>query len=89
MALQSPTVLGAEGTGHPLYKCAIYCLFLVSTSRTKIVNNTLPKVSLRSLPGFGHQVGFNTQLLVESTGYGMSIRDMVWGRRGGHHRFGK
>ncbi|NXN36349.1 BPIB3 protein, partial [Rhinoptilus africanus] len=35
---------------------------------TKIVNNTLPRVSLRSLPGFGHQVGFNTQLLVESTG---------------------
>ncbi|XP_054074854.1 BPI fold-containing family B member 3-like [Rissa tridactyla] len=35
---------------------------------TKIVNNTLPKVSLRSLPGFGHQVGFNTQLLVETTG---------------------
>ncbi|KAM6340272.1 BPI fold-containing family B member 3-like [Alca torda] len=34
----------------------------------KIVNNTLPKVSLRSLPGFGHQVGFNTQLLVESAG---------------------
>ncbi|CAM9554934.1 unnamed protein product [Bubo scandiacus] len=33
----------------------------------KIVNNTLPKISLRSLPGFGHQVGFNTQLLVEST----------------------
>ncbi|KFW63477.1 BPI fold-containing family B member 3, partial [Pygoscelis adeliae] len=32
----------------------------------KIVNNTLPKISLRSLPGFGHQVGFNTQLLVES-----------------------
>ncbi|NXN49296.1 BPIB3 protein, partial [Rynchops niger] len=34
----------------------------------KIVNNTLPKISLRSLPGFGHEVGFNTQLLVESTG---------------------
>ncbi|KFR04297.1 BPI fold-containing family B member 3, partial [Nipponia nippon] len=33
----------------------------------KILNNTLPKISLRSLPGFGHQVGFNTQLLVEST----------------------
>ncbi|XP_009702586.1 PREDICTED: BPI fold-containing family B member 4-like [Cariama cristata] len=33
----------------------------------KIVNNTLPKISLRSLPGFGHQVGFNTQLLVEGT----------------------
>ncbi|XP_075577459.1 BPI fold-containing family B member 3-like [Pelecanus crispus] len=33
----------------------------------KIVNNTLPKISLRSLPGFGHQVGFNTQLLVENT----------------------
>ncbi|XP_052640420.1 BPI fold-containing family B member 3-like isoform X2 [Harpia harpyja] len=33
----------------------------------KIVNNTLPKISLRSLPGFGHEVGFNTQLLVEST----------------------
>ncbi|XP_050169987.1 BPI fold-containing family B member 3-like [Myiozetetes cayanensis] len=33
----------------------------------RIVNNTLPKISLRSLPGFGHQVDFNTQLLVEST----------------------
>ncbi|XP_069654854.1 BPI fold-containing family B member 3-like isoform X2 [Haliaeetus albicilla] len=33
----------------------------------KIVNNTLPKISLRSLPGFGHEVGFNTKLLVEST----------------------
>uniref|UniRef100_A0A8B9MT34 Lipid-binding serum glycoprotein C-terminal domain-containing protein n=1 Tax=Accipiter nisus TaxID=211598 RepID=A0A8B9MT34_9AVES len=33
----------------------------------KIVNNTLPKISLRSLPGFGHEVGFNTQLLLEST----------------------
>ncbi|NXW42530.1 BPIB3 protein, partial [Nyctiprogne leucopyga] len=33
----------------------------------KILNNTLPKISLRSLPGFGHQVGFNTQLLVETT----------------------
>ncbi|NXH65650.1 BPIB3 protein, partial [Hydrobates tethys] len=32
----------------------------------KIMNNTLPKISLRSLRGFGHQVGFNTQLLVES-----------------------
>ncbi|XP_074013677.1 BPI fold-containing family B member 3-like [Numenius arquata] len=34
----------------------------------KILNNTLPKISLRSLPGFGSQVSFNTQLLVESTG---------------------
>ncbi|NXW62137.1 BPIB3 protein, partial [Eurystomus gularis] len=33
----------------------------------RIVNNTLPRISLRSMPGFGHQVGFNTQLLVEST----------------------
>ncbi|NWI31863.1 BPIB3 protein, partial [Sula dactylatra] len=33
----------------------------------KIVKNTLPKINMRSLPGFGHQVGFNTQLLVEST----------------------
>ncbi|NWH45202.1 BPIB3 protein, partial [Fregata magnificens] len=33
----------------------------------KIVNNTLPKIRLRSLPGFGHQVDFNTHLLVEST----------------------
>ncbi|XP_074776199.1 BPI fold-containing family B member 3-like [Athene noctua] len=36
-------------------------------AEVKILNNTLPKISLRSLPGFGHQVGFNTQLLVEST----------------------
>ncbi|NXO96122.1 BPIB3 protein, partial [Certhia brachydactyla] len=36
----------------------------------RIVNNTLPKISLRSLPGFGHQVDFNTQLLVESRGLG-------------------
>ncbi|XP_035756025.1 BPI fold-containing family B member 4-like, partial [Egretta garzetta] len=33
----------------------------------KIVNNTVPKIRLRSLPGFGHEVGLNTQLLVEST----------------------
>ncbi|NXC00897.1 BPIB4 protein, partial [Orthonyx spaldingii] len=33
----------------------------------RIVNNTLPKISVRSLPGFGHQVDFNTQLLVESS----------------------
>ncbi|XP_069728218.1 BPI fold-containing family B member 3-like [Phaenicophaeus curvirostris] len=33
----------------------------------KILNNTLPKISLRSLPGFGHQIDFNTQLLVETT----------------------
>ncbi|XP_010132148.1 PREDICTED: LOW QUALITY PROTEIN: BPI fold-containing family B member 4-like [Buceros rhinoceros silvestris] len=33
----------------------------------KIVNNTLPKISLRHVPGFGHEVGFNTQLLVEGT----------------------
>ncbi|XP_059683371.1 BPI fold-containing family B member 3-like [Gavia stellata] len=33
----------------------------------KIVNNTLPKISLHPLPGFGHQVGFNTQLLIETT----------------------
>ncbi|XP_054701848.1 BPI fold-containing family B member 3-like [Grus americana] len=32
----------------------------------KIVNNTLPKISLRSLSGLGHQVGFKTQLLVET-----------------------
>ncbi|NXI40590.1 BPIB3 protein, partial [Galbula dea] len=34
----------------------------------KIINNTLPKITLRSVPGFGHQVGFNSKLLVESTG---------------------
>ncbi|XP_071616378.1 BPI fold-containing family B member 3-like isoform X2 [Heliangelus exortis] len=33
----------------------------------RILNNTLPKVTLRSLPGFGHEVGFKTQLLVEVT----------------------
>ncbi|NXO54988.1 BPIB3 protein, partial [Aramus guarauna] len=36
----------------------------------KIVNNTLPKISLRSLPGLGHQVGFKTQLLVETKSAG-------------------
>lgn len=44
----------------------------------RIVNNTLPKISVRSLPGFGHQVDFNTQLLVESR-YSTSIRGMAWG----------
>lgn len=39
---------------------------LFQPSRLRIVNNTLPKISLRSLPGFGHQVDLNTQLLVES-----------------------
>lgn len=53
---------------------------LFQPSRLRIVNNTLPKISLRSLPGFGHQVDFNTQLLVESR-YGVSIRGMAW--RGG------
>ncbi|NWI93549.1 BPIB4 protein, partial [Pitta sordida] len=33
----------------------------------RIVNNTLPRISLRPLPGFGHQVDFNTQMLIEST----------------------
>ncbi|XP_030319236.1 BPI fold-containing family B member 4-like [Calypte anna] len=36
-------------------------------SGLRILNNTLPKVTLRSLPGFGHEVGFKTQLLVEVT----------------------
>ncbi|NWU89565.1 BPIB4 protein, partial [Upupa epops] len=39
----------------------------VDDTGPRILNNTLPKISLRSLPGFGHQVGFNTQLLVEDT----------------------
>ncbi|XP_064888164.1 BPI fold-containing family B member 3-like [Columba livia] len=33
----------------------------------RIVSNTLPKISLRSVPGLGQQVGYSTQLLVEST----------------------
>lgn len=53
------------------------------------MNNTLPKISLRSLPGFGHQVGFNTQLLLKSTRYSsVSIRGTAQGQ-GGHHLFGK
>ncbi|NXO00455.1 BPIB3 protein, partial [Rhinopomastus cyanomelas] len=40
---------------------------LLDDTGPRILNNTLPKISLRSLPGFGHQVGFNTQLLVEDT----------------------
>ncbi|XP_065502065.1 BPI fold-containing family B member 4-like [Caloenas nicobarica] len=35
--------------------------------RLRIVNNTLPKISLRFVPGLGQQVGYSTQLLVEST----------------------
>lgn len=54
-------------------------LSLFPPSRLRIVNNTLPKISLRSLPGFGHQVDFSTQLLVESR-YGLAIRGMAWGR---------
>lgn len=52
---------------------------LLQPSRLRILNNTLPKISLRSLPGFGHQVDFNTKLLVESR-YGTSLRAMPWGR---------
>ncbi|XP_065706209.1 BPI fold-containing family B member 3-like [Patagioenas fasciata] len=33
----------------------------------RIVNNTLPKISLHSVSGLGQQVGYSTQLLVEST----------------------
>ncbi|NXA86161.1 BPIB3 protein, partial [Melanocharis versteri] len=43
----------------------------------RIVNNTLPKISLRSLPGFGHQVDFNTQLLVESSVPGQPLCEQV------------
>uniref|UniRef100_A0A8C0U8S2 Lipid-binding serum glycoprotein C-terminal domain-containing protein n=1 Tax=Cyanistes caeruleus TaxID=156563 RepID=A0A8C0U8S2_CYACU len=43
----------------------------------RIVNNTLPKISLRSLPGFGHQVDFNTQLLVESSVPGQPLCERV------------
>ncbi|NWS07101.1 BPIB3 protein, partial [Motacilla alba] len=43
----------------------------------RIVNNTLPKISLRSLPGFGHQVDFNTQLLVESSVPGQPLCQQV------------
>ncbi|XP_056363052.1 BPI fold-containing family B member 3-like [Oenanthe melanoleuca] len=43
----------------------------------RIVNNTLPKISLRSLPGFGHQVDFNTQLLVESSMPGQPLCKQV------------
>ncbi|XP_059718566.1 BPI fold-containing family B member 3-like isoform X1 [Haemorhous mexicanus] len=43
----------------------------------RIVNNTLPKISLRSLPGFGHQVDFNTQLLVESSVPGQLLCEQV------------
>lgn len=43
------------------------------------MNNTLPKISLRHVPGFGHEVGFNTQLLVKGTRYGVSVRGTAWG----------
>ncbi|NXN88436.1 BPIB3 protein, partial [Bombycilla garrulus] len=43
----------------------------------RIVNNTLPKISLRSLPGFGHQVDFSTQLLVESSVPGQLLCELV------------
>ncbi|NXR71880.1 BPIB3 protein, partial [Pycnonotus jocosus] len=43
----------------------------------RIVNNTLPKISLRTLPGFGHQVDFNTQLLVESSVPGQPLCEQV------------
>ncbi|NXL26076.1 BPIB3 protein, partial [Setophaga kirtlandii] len=43
----------------------------------RIVNNTLPKISLRSLPGFGHQVDFKTQLLVESSVPGQLLCQQV------------
>ncbi|NWS38451.1 BPIB3 protein, partial [Probosciger aterrimus] len=39
----------------------------VPPRRLRILNNTLPRISLRALPGFGHQVDFNTQLLVDSS----------------------
>ncbi|NWR07106.1 BPIB4 protein, partial [Paradoxornis webbianus] len=43
----------------------------------RILNNTLPKISLRSLPGFGHQVDFSTQLLVESSVPGQPLCEQV------------
>ncbi|NXO78986.1 BPIB3 protein, partial [Sitta europaea] len=43
----------------------------------RIVNNTLPKIRLRSLPGFGHQVDFNTHMLVESSVPGQPLCEQV------------
>ncbi|NXT74460.1 BPIB3 protein, partial [Zapornia atra] len=40
---------------------------LLDSTGTKILNNTLPKISLRSIPGLGHEVDFKTQLLVETS----------------------
>ncbi|XP_054130875.1 BPI fold-containing family B member 3-like [Melozone crissalis] len=57
--------------------CCSLPFSLLQPSRLRIVNNTLPKISLRSLPGFGHQVDFKTQLLVESSVPGQPLCQQV------------
>lgn len=68
---------GLRGQDYANVLFTVFSLF--QPSRLRILNNTLPKISVRSLPGFGHQVDFSTQLLVESR-YGMPIRGTAWGR---------
>uniref|UniRef100_A0A8C3U4P0 Lipid-binding serum glycoprotein C-terminal domain-containing protein n=1 Tax=Catharus ustulatus TaxID=91951 RepID=A0A8C3U4P0_CATUS len=68
-------VLGTEGTG--LFTVLFTAFSLFQPSRLRILNNTLPKISLRSLPGFGHQIDFNTQLLVESSVPGQPLCEQV------------
>ncbi|PKU34722.1 hypothetical protein llap_14973 [Limosa lapponica baueri] len=63
-----PQCWGLRGQGSHCTNALLTAFALLQPSRVKILNNTLPKISLRSLPGFGNQVSFNTQLLVESTG---------------------
>ncbi|KAM6248643.1 BPI fold-containing family B member 3-like [Porphyrio hochstetteri] len=67
MTLQLATVLGAGGRGVRCTNVLLTAFSLFQPSRTKILNNTLPKITLRSIPGLGHQVGFKTQLLVETS----------------------
>ncbi|XP_039936244.1 BPI fold-containing family B member 4-like [Hirundo rustica] len=61
-----------QGEGDPKSTAAV-----LGAEGLRIVNNTLPKISLRSLPGFGHQVDFNTQLLVESSVPGQALCEQV------------
>lgn len=84
VAMPSDTVLGLRGWGIYVTNMPISAFSLFQPPRLRIVNNTLPKISLRSVPGLGQQVGYSTQLLVESTRYGVAIRHCS----GGHHLFG-
>jgi len=46
----------------------LFTAFPCSNSRLRIVNITLPKITLRFLPGIGLQLNIYTQLLIDGNG---------------------